>query len=179
MAGIAWEWLSVDGSQGKAPLALEAWAEREEKTLPEIKWACPLAEAREICPDPSISKSHGNLVTRSPSAWPMSWRLQKRIESRYSQHPDGTYLRGPQSQYTRWPESRNFIIHCASSQGMRKFIVMRCSNGWDQAGCLHALETSHERSFRPGDGDFPGFGERPGAGARDPSLYADVRNPLG
>lgn len=24
MEGIAWEWLSVDGSQGKAPLALEA-----------------------------------------------------------------------------------------------------------------------------------------------------------
>lgn len=43
---------------------LEAWTQREGRVLPEIEWACTLAQARELCPDPSISKSLGNLAAR-------------------------------------------------------------------------------------------------------------------
>ena len=43
---------------------LEAWVEREGRALPEVEWLCTLAEARELCPDPSIAKGLGKLAAR-------------------------------------------------------------------------------------------------------------------
>lgn len=43
---------------------LEAWAQREGWSLPQIDWVCTLTGARELCPDSSIPKGLGKLATR-------------------------------------------------------------------------------------------------------------------
>lgn len=43
---------------------LQAWADRLGRTLPEIEWICTLAQARGLCPDPSLGKGLEPLAAR-------------------------------------------------------------------------------------------------------------------
>lgn len=90
---------------------LEAWVEREGRALPEIEWLCTLAEARELCPDPSISKGLGKLAARfgwhtgrlhrAQADAAVAWRLHgflqawRAIRNGLGSEPHVVYLAGP------------------------------------------------------------------------------------